>query len=64
MKERIYLIFNLRGQFHQRSMGSFYAHRSLKHQKTDNMTVFFVLLGCVSVKTAHRVLMKLTPGRQ
>ncbi len=31
-------------------------------KKTDNLTVFFVLLGSASVKAASRTLMKLTPG--
>jgi len=32
-------------------------------KKTDNLTVFFVLLGFVWIKTAYRMLMKLTPCR-
>jgi len=33
------------GQFYQRSMSSFCAHRSWKRKKTDNLTVFFAPLG-------------------
>jgi len=31
-------------------------------EKTDNLTVFFALLGSVCVNAARRMLMKLTPG--
>ncbi len=31
-------------------------------KKTDNLTVFFALLGSARVKAAHRLLMKWTPG--
>jgi len=31
-------------------------------QKTDNLTVFFALLGSAHVKAARRTLMKLTPS--
>jgi len=43
-------------------MLSFYAHRSRKCKKTDNLTVFFMLLGSTCIKTVCRTLMKLTPG--
>ena len=49
-------------QFHQRSTSSFYACRSQKRKKLLNLTVFFVLLGSMSTKAAHRTLVKLTPG--
>jgi len=32
-------------------------------KKTDNLTVFFALLGSASIKAASRTLMKLTPDR-
>jgi len=41
---------------------SFYARRSRKRKKTDDLTVFFMLLGTASVKAVHRTLMKSTPG--
>ncbi len=41
---------------------SFYARRSQKHKKTDDLTVFFTLLGPASIKAIHRTLMKLSPG--
>jgi hypothetical protein len=31
-------------------------------EKTDNLTVFFVLLGSAWLKADHTMLMKLTPG--
>jgi len=40
---------------------SFYIHRSQKRKKTDDFTVFFTLLGSVSVKAVPRMLMKLSP---
>jgi len=49
-------------QFYQRSTSSFYAWRSQKHKKIDNLTVFLALLGSAHVKAASRMLMKLTPG--
>ncbi len=49
------------GQFHQRFTRSFYAHRSKKRKNTDDFTVFFVLSSSAPVKTASRMLMKLTP---
>ncbi len=50
------------GQFHQHSSSSFYAHRSQKRKKTDNLNAFFVLLGSSNVKATVRMLMKLTRG--
>jgi len=51
-----------RCQFHQRSTYSFYAHRSQKRKKdTDDLTVFFTLLGSTSAKAVRSTLMKLTP---
>ncbi len=41
---------------------SFYARRSRKRKKTDDLTVFFMLLGSVSVKAVRRTLMKLSPA--
>jgi len=41
---------------------SFCARRSQKHKKTDNLTVFFMLLGSACVNAARRRLMKFTPG--
>ncbi len=35
-----------------------------KAQKTDGLTVFFVLLGFENVKAAHKTLMKLTPANK
>jgi len=35
--------------------------RSQKRKKTDNLTVFFALLGSVRVKAWRKTLMKLTP---
>jgi len=43
---------------------SFYAHRSQKCKKTDDLTFFFTLLGSASVKAVSRSLMKLTPDHQ
>jgi len=31
-------------------------------KKADNLPVFFALLGSVRVKSAHKMLVKLTPG--
>jgi len=31
-------------------------------EKTDNLTVFFVLLGSAHIKAAHKTFIKLTPG--
>ena len=45
-------------------MCSFYARRSRKCKKLPVLTVIFALLGPASVKAAHRMLMKLTPGIQ
>ncbi len=33
-----------------------------KHWMTDDLTVSFALLGSMSEKAAHKMLMKLTPG--
>jgi len=54
-----------RCQFHQRSMYSLYARRSQKRKKilTNDLTVFFPLLGSTSVKAVRRTLMKLSPGQ-
>ncbi len=43
-------------------MRTFYEHRSQKHKKTDNLTVFFMLLGHARAKAARKMLMKLTSG--
>jgi len=44
-------------------MRSFYTNRSQKHiKKTDNLTIFFALLGSARIKADFRKLMKLTPG--
>ena len=52
-----------RGQFHQHFTSSFYECRSTKAQKdTDNLTVFFALLGSWRIKAAHNWFVKLTPG--
>ncbi len=40
---------------------SFYACRSQKCKKTDNLTVFFTLLGSTRVKAVRRTLMKFSP---
>jgi len=42
---------------------SYYARRSRKSKKTDDLTVFFTLLGSVRIKAVRRTLMKLSPGR-
>jgi hypothetical protein len=49
------------GQFHQRSMYSFYTRRSQKRKNTDDLTVFFMLWGSTSAKGVRRTLMKSTP---
>ena len=47
-------------QFHQHSI--FIVHRSQKYKKdTDDLTVFFTLLGSAHAKAAQKMLMKLTP---
>ncbi len=43
-----------RCQFHQRSTSSFCSSRFQNCKKTDNLTVFFVLLGTVCLKPSHR----------
>jgi len=40
---------------------SFYARRSQKHKKTDNLSVFFTLLGSTHVKAVRRTFMKFSP---
>jgi len=51
------------GQFHQCSTSSFYVHRSPKRKKDSQVeSLFLALLGSVCVKSAHRMLMKLTLG--
>ncbi len=56
-----YQVQTTRCQFHQHSIGSIWWVDIPKAQKTDNLTVFFVLSGSACVKAAHRMLMKLTP---
>jgi len=41
-----------RGQFHQRFMYSFYAHKSQLHKNTVKLSVFFAVLGSASVKAS------------
>ena len=43
-------------------MLSFYARRSQKRKKTDDLTPFFTLLGCACIKAVCITLMKLSPG--
>jgi len=44
-----------RGQFHQHFTSSFYECRSTKAQKdTDNLTVFFALLGSWRIKASSK----------
>ena len=43
-------------------MSSFYVHRSRKHKKLFELTVFFALLGSGRVKSAHKMMVKLTPA--
>jgi len=51
------------GQFHQHFTSSFYLCRSKKRKKdTDDLAVFFILLGSAFVKAARKMLLKLTPG--
>jgi hypothetical protein len=49
-----------RGQFHQCSMSSFYAHRSQKCKKGNQVVNLFVLARSSQAKAAHRMSMKLT----
>jgi hypothetical protein len=51
------------GQFYQHSTSSFYEHRYLKCKKTVKMSIFFALLGSALLKSASRMLMKLTLGQ-
>ncbi len=44
-------------------MRSFCTPKSRKRKKTDNLTVFFMLLGSEHVNSVGRMLMKLTPGK-
>ena len=53
---------DIKCQFHQRSTSSFYACRSQKCKKTIKSSSFFALLGSTSVKSACRMLVKLTPS--
>jgi len=41
---------------------SFYARRSQKRKMTDDFTVIFALLVSLGIKTAHKMLIKLTLG--
>jgi hypothetical protein len=41
---------------------SFYARRSQKRIKTDNLTVFLRFLGFVQIKALRKMLMKFTSG--
>ncbi len=43
---------NIWGQFNQRSMSSFYVRRFQKRKKTDNLNVFFALLGYECLRAA------------
>ncbi len=43
-------------------MLSFCARRSRKRKKIDDLTVFFTLLGSVSVKVVRKTLMQFSPG--
>ncbi len=56
-KKTGYKRFATWAQFHQH----IYARRSQKHKKTDDLTVFFTLMGSASVKDVCRTLMKLIP---
>jgi hypothetical protein len=48
-------------QFHQRSTSSFYASRSQKCKKDNQVFSLFVLLESERAKAASKMLMKLTP---
>jgi len=50
------------GQFHQHSTSSFTRADPKSTKRLDELTVFFALLGSVSAKAVHRMLVKLTPG--
>jgi hypothetical protein len=41
---------------------SFYARRSQKRKKTDNLTLFFTFLGSTCMKAVRRALMKFSPS--
>ena len=45
-------------------MSSFYAQLTKPQKKTVKLRSFFTLLGSTCIKAAHRMLVKLTPGRQ
>jgi hypothetical protein len=52
-----------RYQFHQRSTYSFYARRSrMRKKRQSSQLCHLALLGPTSVKAAHKMLVKLTPG--
>jgi len=53
--------FDTRGQFQQHSINSFYAPRSWMHKK-ESQQCHLALLGPTSVKAAHKMLVKMTPG--
>jgi hypothetical protein len=53
-----------RCQFHQHSTSSFACADPKSTKKTDDLTVFFVLSGSACVKSAFKMLMKLTPSDQ
>jgi len=58
-----HFVSHIRAQFHQRSTCSFYNRRSQKHKKDSQVVnLFFTLLGSTSIKAAHKMLVKLTPG--
>jgi len=61
-KWRPWLLFDTRAQFHQRFMNIFYARRSQKCKKIDNLTVIFTHSGSARAKAACKTLMKLSPG--
>jgi len=46
------------GSFHKCFMQSFQARRTKKHKNTDDLTVFFALLGSLCVKAAHTIQAK------
>jgi len=64
-KTRVFCIDEIDGrcQFHQHSMSSFFECRSKKGKKTsDNLTICFVLLESAIEKSAHKMLVKLSPS--
>jgi len=42
--------------------GSFFTQRSQKYKMTEDLTIFFTLLGSTCVKALRITLIKLTPG--